>query len=174
MYKLKDLVSYTNEGETVQNIDNIWKTLLIYYLIEKNKIIYKYLEMEIFNYEDLKEITGWSDKDIRRSLRLIGTCYNDYYNCPWCSKHNNKNDLYNFENRDRLCEDCGYGRRHGKCISKNLNKKYNGYYGELLLKMKSIGRISEYTNLSEIYEMKELICNIRSTFQTLCSIIKQE
>jgi hypothetical protein len=78
-----------------------YKTMLLEYVHEKNRIIRKHTGLLLTTSRDLAEIEHeWSEEDCKRVLSKLSTT-NDSGCCPWCI-------LF-------PCYECKYGERNGRC-----------------------------------------------------------
>jgi len=100
--------------------------LIIFFLKEKNSILKRFIGLEEYTEKDYKDINRWNVKDIINFFErlIIYEEYTDVIICPWCSKCYSSNII---------CSGCTYGKRHGKCNSKNSNNTYGRISNSLIL-----------------------------------------
>jgi len=143
----------------------IWHKLLIYYLMEKNSIIKRLVNMDYIIDEDIEDIKGWSEEKVKIALKKIGTSTSDAVNCPWCTRyHKSKHGGF-------TCTGCGYGIRHGNCLG--IYKDMPNY-GKILNAVRATGRVSQESSIGDIctvHEIVELSREIYNTFKTLPNIL---
>ena len=96
-----------------------YKTILIKFLEEKNKLVRKRTNMDLILPDDLNEVfTIWSENDCKTALMKLHA-RPDKNLCPWCM-------LFK-------CSTCGYGRRNGICATYTTNK-YSTIIGKLWIR----------------------------------------
>jgi hypothetical protein len=73
---------------------------------KKNAIIRKHTRLLIATKADMEELESWSESE----YGFIAGCisFSPTSMCPWCIKERKK--------YTEPCSECGYGKRHGKCI----------------------------------------------------------
>ena len=113
-----------------------YKTLLLWYLRKKNKIVLKYTRLLLTTSRDLKEVEEWSNADCKLVLSCmdirIGSCI-----CPWCLLQG--------------CSSCGYGKRNGHCSG--------GRYSKIVYRLPNTLR-----GVSHIPEIKQLVTKTKNKY----------
>jgi hypothetical protein len=129
----------------VDIITNPYRTMLIWFVIQKHRIIKRRTGIDYVDKEDIDELMLLEDSKCERLLQHIlkthkyNQSFSDSQICPWCTININ-------------CYDCGYGKRHGVCRTRTDR------YSKIIKKIKSI---------SSLNDMKGLILIMRNRFNRL-------
>jgi len=130
--------------EFVPDIE-VFKNLLLLFMIMKNAILKEYTGYNIFWKGDYDEVFKWSEETCKKVLKnlypdLDQTC------CPWCILHD-------------FCIGCGYGKRHGFCTCCGSKDTY----GLILKSLKN----RNLDGIWDLVEVKELTDDFRKLVTTL-------
>ena len=121
---------------------NIYKELLLDFLIKKNDISRAHTGLELFSIHDLSEPMTWSTLDCVTILSKLSDM-GDKASCPWCIKYKSN------------CRLCGYADRHGVCDN------FGSWYRKLRHKLP--------LDFSSIVKLQTQIAATKSKFNTILS-----
>lgn len=126
---------------------NKYKELLLDYLAEKNKIVYKYSGMELATKADLTEVRrDWTNEKCRNALMYLEVLHTDSSTCPWCIVVS-------------YCSHCGYGENNGECTD------FSSRYHRILCSLEELQDRTMYIN--ELPGMLELVASTKNKYNQL-------
>lgn len=130
---------------------NRLRRLLVLFLKAKNRIVKYSTGFDLFDELDYEEASKWQNDMIYKFFSNLAKTIreNDISLCPWCIYYNN-------QDVKKCCNDCGYGKRHLKCVTvygffgSGLNEKSR--YGKIILNLRTHNMYA----ISDINKIKSL------------------